>query len=474
MWHVRRAVVVLAIAFAAGSALPGATPAGSYTLPPGDWAPVWSPDGDRIAFFTSRAGRGLAIIPAAGGSDLPLAEGAAPYNAALSPDWQWVATSLYANGRNRLTVARLDGTQERFLTTTEFGTRPAWSPDSKEIAFQAAGKSLAVIGVEGGAAKHFAPGGSWLAWSPDGTRIAFGGGEPNDIDLHVADPATGEVRVLAGGPGQQLEPKWSPDGKRIAFLTQVRYGERLRIGVIRPDGTDLVIYPGPGFTDSDSFAWLPSSRGIVFARDVAQGIYRLDLETGTVVRLTAFGATPAPSPDGQVIAFAGGGECRDRLGVYVARSDGTAIQRLTNDCRVLGTPHDDALRGTDLADVLIGLAGNDRLTGESTGYVGDTLRGGVGDDVLVGTTSGDLLHGGNGADRLFGGLSADVLYGGSGEDRIDAQAGRDLVHARDGARDVVFCGTDRGGAPERDEVWADRIDAVSADCEVVHRRRGRG
>lgn len=469
MWHVRRTVAVLALAFAAGSALPGATSGGNYVLPPGDAVPVWSPDGDRIAFFTTRGGQGLATIPAAGGSDRRLAESVAPYNAALSPDWEWVAKSLYEDGRWRLTVARLDGTQERVLTTTPFQTRPVWSPDSQQIAFREASDSLAVIGVQGGPAKRFARGGGWPAWSPDGTRIAFGGGRPN-IDVHVADLATGEVRTLAAGRGQQLEPKWSPDGSRIAFLTQVRYGERLRIGVIRPDGTDLTVHPGPGFTDDDSFSWLPSSRGIVFARDSSQGIYRLDLDTGTVVRLTGFGATPAPSPDGRAIAFAAGGECRDRHGVYVARSDGAAIRRLTNDCRVLGTPRDDTLRGTGLADILIGLGGEDRLTGLSAGYVGDTLRGGDGDDVLVGTTSSDLLQGGNGADRLFGGLSADVLYGGAGEDRIVAQPGRDLVRARDGARDVIHCGTNRGGAPERDEVWADRVDVVSADCEIVHRR----
>jgi Tol biopolymer transport system component len=467
---VRRVVVALAIAFAAASALTGATSAGSYVPPPGDGVPVWSPDGSRIAFFTSRAGQGLAMVSAAGGSDVRLVEHAAPYNAAISPDWQWVATSLYRDGRYRLTVARLDGTGERLLATTEFGTRPAWSPDSKRIAFRAADESLAVIGIDGGAATPFASGGGWLAWSPDGTRIAFGGGGPDDVDVYVADPATDQLRLIAGGPGEQLEPKWSPDGTRIAFLTQDEPGESMRIGVARPDGTGLATYPGPGVSNSDSFAWLPSSQAIVFARHFSEGLYRLDLDTGAVVRLTGFGANPAPSPDGQVIAFAAGGECRDRYGVYVARSDGRRMRRLTNDCRVLGTPRDDTLRGTGLADVLLGLAGEDRLTGLSAGYVGDTLRGGDGGDVLVGTISGDVLRGGDGADRLFGGLSADVLYGEAGQDRIDAQAGRDLVHARDGARDLVRCGTNRGGTPERDEVWADRVDVVSSDCEIVHRR----
>jgi Ca2+-binding RTX toxin-like protein len=217
---------------------------------------------------------------------------------------------------------------------------------------------------------------------------------------------------------------------------------------------------------------MPTSDEIVFTHNLAQGIFRLDLATGKTARLMPFGSTPAPSPDGRSIAFVGGGECRDRDGVYVVGSDGTGRRRLTNDCRLLGTPADDVLRGTGLADVVLGLEGNDRLRGLSAGYIGDTLLGGVGDDFLVGTFTGDLLRGGRGADRLFGGLSADVLYGDSGPDRIDAQAGRDFVHARDGERDLVLCGTNHGTTPERDEAWVDGVDVVRG-CEIVH-RRGRG
>jgi hypothetical protein len=64
-------------------------------------------------------------------------------------------------------------------------------------------------------------------------------------------------------------------------------------------------------------------------------------------------------------------------------------------------------------------------------------------------------------------MSADELYGGSGPDRIDAQAGRDFVHARDGERDLVLCGTNHGTTPERDEAWVDRVD-VARGCEVLH------
>jgi hypothetical protein len=56
-----------------------------------------------------------------------------------------------------------------------------------------------------------------------------------------------------------------------------------------------------------------------------------------------------------------GGECRDRTGIYVAGVDGRRAARLTNDCRVIGTERGDVITGTALADIIVGLGGNDRL-----------------------------------------------------------------------------------------------------------------
>ncbi len=70
---------------------------------------------------------------------------------------------------------------------------------------------------------------------------------------------------------------------------------------------------------------------------------------------------------------------------------------------VVGSAHDDLLRGDDGANRLHGGAGDDWLWG---GAGSDTLAGGAGDDVL---------EGGAGADRLDGGAGEDVLsYAGSG------------------------------------------------------------
>ena len=71
---------------------------------------------------------------------------------------------------------------------------------------------------------------------------------------------------------------------------------------------------------------------------------------------------------------------------------------------VIGSMHDDMLTGTDYANSLWGLAGD------------DTLYGGEGDDTLYGGEGDDTLDGGDNNDTLTGGAGADVLIGGGGED----------------------------------------------------------
>jgi Tol biopolymer transport system component len=468
--------IFLLVALALVLALPGSGLGGSYVPPPGDTYPTWAPDGATIAFLTARGGPHLALVDSDGSGEerrsidvfgVPYPDPAA---VALSPDWRWAAVQRFTGSGFRLAAIRLDGSEERQLASASYGTRPAWSPDSRRIAFRQADGALVSIGIDGGDVVHLSGGGAAPSWSPDGVQIAYSGGSPENLDIHVVKPDGLNDRSLAGGPGAQLEPKWSPDGTRIAFLTQPAVGREFALATVRSDGADLETYVGPGVSNPSSFAWTPDGTAIVFAKALVQGVFRLDLATGQASRLTPFGGAPAVSPDGLRIAFAAGGECRDRNGIYVA-TIGEDPRRVTNDCRVFGTPRADVIRGTALADVLVGLGGDDRLLAKDPGYVGDTLLGGDGDDLLIGAYRGDLLRGGPGRDRLLGGRSADELEGGPGRDVIDGQRGQDRIDARDGVPDVVRCGTnDLHRVPERDEAWVDRIDVVEA-CEIVHRRR---
>jgi Ca2+-binding RTX toxin-like protein len=73
------------------------------------------------------------------------------------------------------------------------------------------------------------------------------------------------------------------------------------------------------------------------------------------------------------------------------------------------------LRGGPGDDNLIGGSGNDKLVG---GPGSDTLSGRGGDDSLFGGSGEDQLSGGPGDDKLFGGSGMDVLLGGPGVNEV--------------------------------------------------------
>jgi hypothetical protein len=176
------------------------------------------------------------------------------------------------------------------------------------------------------------------------------------------------------------------------------------------------------------------------------------------------------------------------------------------DAEVVGSDQADSLQGGTKPDEVrgtrglgvLGLGGNDTLTAKSGVQFGDCMRGGAGDDRLVGGRGGEKMNGDDGNDHLDGGGArdvieggdgADVLIGGSGDDAlfgeagpdvvrggtgndwlaggaerntVDAGPGDDKVSSANGIAETVRCGTGK------DEAWADKSDRL-VGCERVHR-----
>ncbi|MEH8096255.1 S8 family serine peptidase [Gallibacterium anatis] len=91
------------------------------------------------------------------------------------------------------------------------------------------------------------------------------------------------------------------------------------------------------------------------------------------------------------------------------------------------------VRGGDGDDTLLGSIANDALTGENgddfiSGNAGDdVIRGHRGKDMLFGDEGNDLIYGGTDDDKLFGGKGDDALVGDSGDDYIDGGSGDDTA-----------------------------------------------
>jgi Ca2+-binding RTX toxin-like protein len=130
-----------------------------------------------------------------------------------------------------------------------------------------------------------------------------------------------------------------------------------------------------------------------------------------------------------------------------------------SDIGSVSTPYLDAYKANGVA--LLGDAGNDTITGGSTGDLllggtgADSLNGGAGNDVLwggvgapssetghvyaaadVGVDDGevDILIGGEGHDTIYAGVG-DVVDGGAGIDRIFSSSGNDILN---GGADTSF------------------------------------
>jgi hypothetical protein len=76
-----------------------------------------------------------------------------------------------------------------------------------------------------------------------------------------------------------------------------------------------------------------------------------------------------------------------------------------------------------------------------------TMRGGAGNDVLVGASGPDKLIGGAGDDRLIGWSGDDQLYGGPGDDTLVGGPGTDLLNGGAGMDKLI-------GGPGSDELRA--------------------
>ena len=156
---------------------------------------------------------------------------------AFSPDGKLLAFSAQREGRDILYVMDVQRrkTIKRFDVGLEWVTSPSWSPDGKQIVVSGSKTGLTdlyVIDYETAALRRLTNdknGDLQPAWSPDGQQIAFATerGETTDLDilrlgswkLAIYDFRTGNIEVVPGQGGHNINPQWSPDSKSLAFVS---------------------------------------------------------------------------------------------------------------------------------------------------------------------------------------------------------------------------------------------------------------
>jgi eukaryotic-like serine/threonine-protein kinase len=280
--------------------------------PSSEIQPVFSPNGERIAFRSTREPAGVYVME--------------------------------ASGENvRLVVAGCH--------------HPAWSPDGREIVCSTAGH------VEAPTSRNTLPSTLWIAnvetgtkrflcendamqpsWSPNGDRIAFWFMPPNAgrSDIATISRNGGEIEVVTKDASTNWNPVWSPDGKFLYFASD-RSGNMSfwRVAIDEQTGTvrgepEAISTPA-SFNRHLSFA--SSGRRLIYVHTHQQAnVQAIKFDSRTektvgepfwITRGDRHIVRPELSPDGTRFVMRVSRRTQDDI-VVVSR-DGTQWRDLTND-----------------------------------------------------------------------------------------------------------------------------------------------
>jgi Tol biopolymer transport system component len=187
-------------------------------------SPSWSPDGEKIVFWSRdespKLTQDLWTINADGTGLRRLTN--SPEEPEISPAWSPNGEKIsYSDGYN-LYVMNDDGTDHIHLT---IGVTSAWSPNGKKIAYGTTGGpslDIFVMNSNGTDMTNLSKDHELLesdpAWSPTGRKIAY--------DWALAEGDGAVINVMNANGGRKINlvtnlnadsPSWSPDGEKIAY-----------------------------------------------------------------------------------------------------------------------------------------------------------------------------------------------------------------------------------------------------------------
>jgi TolB protein len=218
-------------------------------------APMWSPDGQAIAYTTWRSSaaggfgtfqdivvsyiyRGQRLMPADGS---PVKQN---FLCSWSPDGSKLAFTMSQGGNQEIYVMNRDGSGLRRMTNhPEIDTTPTWSPTGNQIAWtsgRTGNPNIFIMNADGTGQRQLTHEG-WAdraTWSREPfNEIAYAVRNGPGFDIKVYSFATGDGKRITDGIGSNESPAFSPNGRHIAFMS-TRNGKS-QIFTVDRDGQHL-------------------------------------------------------------------------------------------------------------------------------------------------------------------------------------------------------------------------------------------
>lgn len=331
-------------------------------------APLWSPDGDRLAYITQTDGRpDLRLLYFDTRQDVSLARlEDAPRALSWSPDGTQLAFAMFVPG-----------------DTPSFATPPAapknatWSEPVRvfdDLVFRFDGRGYRRKGVtqiftlsaDGGTPRQVTRGDtdfSGPAWRDAGTLLITGNLaedavlDPIESEIYALDLSDLSVTALTDRDGPDRRPAVSPDGRMIAYLgydDRVLSYQKTQLYVMNADGSDARVLTEDFDRAIGAIAW--SRSGDVYAQVEDTGridLLRIGLDGQRETILTGLGGTSIGRPYASG-SFTLSGERRPSIAYTAGFADRPAeigVARRGGDGRVLTALNADLLPHLDMARV---------------------------------------------------------------------------------------------------------------------------
>jgi dipeptidyl aminopeptidase/acylaminoacyl peptidase len=103
---------------------------------------------------------------------------------------------------------------------------------------------------------------SQAAISPDGASVAIGSNarEPSDVDVLIADSATGKQRLVVSGPAWHVAGSWSPDGRWLSVMRVTQNTDQDLLAVEDASGEVVEVTTHQGEMQNVPAGWLADGR----------------------------------------------------------------------------------------------------------------------------------------------------------------------------------------------------------------------